>query len=97
MDEIEPSGGSSCLCAEQAGAEGAHLRGQVFLGQFLEWTSAQMGDANAGLDLGRVRQGRRLRSGEDLHVDTCGSEAARRLEDVDVEPARVAGARLVEG
>ena len=97
VDEIEPSGGASCLCAKQAGAEGAHLRGQVFLRQFLERTRAQMGDANAGLDLDCVRQRRCLGSGEDLHVDTRGSEAARRLEDVDVESARVTGARLVEG
>ena len=56
-----------------------------------------MGNANAGLDLDGVRQGRRLRPGEDLHVDTRGGEAARCLEDVDVESARITGARLVEG
>jgi hypothetical protein len=56
-----------------------------------------MGDANTGLDLDRVRQGRRLRPSEDLHIDTCGSESARGLEDVDVEPARIAGPGLVEG
>jgi len=97
VDEVEPAGGAPGFGAQQSGAEGAHLRGQILLREFLEGPGSQVGNAHSRLDLQRRWHGGRHRTREDLDLDARGGESTRCLEDIDIEAARVTGAGLIEG
>jgi hypothetical protein len=76
--------------------EGAQVCGQVLLGQALVGSGGHVPYQDTGreFDAGRERGGGG--PGEDLHLDVDGGEALGELDDVDVHPAGVAGAGLVQ-
>ena len=85
------------LRAQHLAGEHAELAGQLVLRQSLERSGMHVGDLDAvgQLDDG-VEQAAR-RPGEDVDLDAASGQPARHLDDVDVHPARVPCAGLVEG
>lgn len=77
--------------------EGTELGGQLLLGQSLVGAGVDVPDEDTGSELHGGREGAGRGAGEDLDLDVDLGEALRELHDVDVHPAGVAGAGLVEG
>ena len=85
------------LGTEHLTGEGTQLTGQLRLGQTLERAGVHVvhGDTGEGLDRGRQQGGRG--TGVDLDGEVAGGAPPGQLDDVDVHPAGVTGAGLVQG
>ena len=84
------------LGPQHAGGERAQLAGQVVLAQALERAGGDVPHQHARRQLGDRRLLRRGGPGEDLHRNAAPGHPGRRLHDVDVHAAGVAGARLLQ-
>ncbi len=96
VDQVVVAGAVAGPGPHHAVGEGAKLGGQLLLGQALVRTGVHMPYEDARGQLHGGRQGARRRPGEDLDLDAQGGELLGQLDDVDVHPAGVAGAGLVQ-
>ena len=96
VDQVVPPGRPDRLRAQHPVREVAQLRGQVLLGQAVERTAGHVLDQYPRGHLDARRQVAGRGAGEDLDRDARLGHPAGHLDDVDVHPAGVAGARLVQ-
>ena len=96
VHQVVPAGREVGLGAQHAERERADLPGQRVLVEFLERPGHQVPDQHPGCELQHGRGVPADRAGEDLHLDAAPGQLPGHLDHVDVEPAGVAGARLVE-
>jgi hypothetical protein len=73
-----------------------YVRGQVLLVKLLERPRHHAMDKHARRELRERRCVTANRAGEDLHLGTARREPLSDLDNVNVQPAGVASARLVE-
>ena len=85
------------LGAQHLARERAELSGQLTLGQALERTGGDVADQHAVRRLDHLRERRARGPGEDVDRDALLGQPSGELDDVDVHPARIARAGLVEG
>ena len=84
------------LGAQHPGGERAQLGGQVVLVQALVGPRGDVAHQYAGGERHRRRVGRGGGPGEDLDLDAAAGQVQSRLQDVDVQSARVTGSRLCQ-
>ena len=96
VHQVVPAGREVGLGAQHAEGERADLAGQRVLVEFLERPGHHVPDQYPGRELDDRRGVPADRAGEDLHLDAAPGQLPGHLDHVDVEPARVAGARLFE-
>ena len=96
VQQVVPAGREGGLGAQHPEGERADLAGQRVLVQFLERASHHVADQHARHQLHGGRRVAADGAGEDLHLDAAAGQLLGHLDHVDVEAARVTGARLVE-
>ena len=96
VHQVIPAGLRRGLGAQHLKRELAYLRGQVVLVELLERARRHAADQHAGGELGQRRRVPADRAGEDLHLGAARGEPLGHLDDVNVQAAGVASARLVE-
>ena len=96
VHQVVPARGIGGLGAQHPQGELAELGGQVGLVQLLERARLHMPDEYPGHQFAHRGGVAGDRPGEDLHLYAAGGHALGDLDDVDVEAARVAGARLFQ-
>ena len=96
VHDVVPAGLVAGLGAQHPRGEGAQLAGQVVLAQPLERPRDDVAHQHARRQLRDRRVLRRRRPREDLDLDAAAGHPQRGLHDVDVHPARVARARLLQ-
>ncbi len=96
VQQVIAAGREVGLGPQHPEGERADLAGQGVLVEFLERAGHHVADEHAGYQLHRGRRFRADRAGEDLDLDAAAGQLLGHLDHVDVEAARVAGARLVE-
>jgi hypothetical protein len=96
VHEVVPARRVRRLDAEHLEGEVAYLGGDVRLVELFERPRGHVPDEDAGSQFGDRRGIPGDRSRKDLHLGTSLRQALGDLNDVDVEPSGVAGARLIE-
>ncbi len=96
VDEVVVARPVTCLGAQHPVGEGAELGREVLLEQALVRPGGDVPDEHTGGELDGRRVVRADRPGEHLDLDVELGEALGQLDDVDVHPARVTGAGLVQ-
>jgi hypothetical protein len=96
VDEIEVARLVPGLGAQHSRGERAQLAWQVVLAEPLERAGGHVAHSHPGHHLDHRIQLRRRGPREHLHRDPALGHATRRLGDVHVHAARVAGARLLQ-
>ena len=97
VHEVVVAGRVVGLGAQDLAREDAQLGRQLVLGEPLVGPGRDVVDADAVADVDDGRQHAPGRPGEHVHLDLARREPTGELEDVDVHPACVTRARLVQG
>lgn len=96
VDQVVVAGAVARPCLHHTVREGAQLGREFLLRQPLVRARVDVPDQNTRGQLDLRGQGAGRGPGEDLHLDVLRGQPLRQLHDVDVHPARVTRAGLVQ-